>query len=147
MWATFTVTVAPSISTTPWLQSNWQASPGSKRRTGGARPAQRHEGRRRTRAALTPPRRGVAPDGVMPALAAEPAKVLEDPKQRHPLPGAPRRVDGRQPIEVVPPRAELRLRLDAALVFEGGLLGRQHLSSTTFRDSFGSRQICLIGLP
>jgi len=30
MWATFTVTVTPSISTTSWLQSNWQASPGSK---------------------------------------------------------------------------------------------------------------------
>ena len=28
--ATFTVTVAPAISTTSWLQSNWQASPGSK---------------------------------------------------------------------------------------------------------------------
>jgi hypothetical protein len=29
-WATFTVTVTPSISTTWWLQSNWQASPGEK---------------------------------------------------------------------------------------------------------------------
>ena len=28
--ATLTVTVAPSITTTSWLQSNWYASPGSK---------------------------------------------------------------------------------------------------------------------
>jgi hypothetical protein len=28
--ATFTVTVVPPISTTSWLQPNWQASPGAK---------------------------------------------------------------------------------------------------------------------
>ena len=72
MWPTFTVTVTPQVSTTSWLQSNWQASPGSKRRARGARPARRHEGRRRPGAALPRPRPRMAPDRVMLAVEAEP---------------------------------------------------------------------------
>ena len=77
---------------------------------------QRHERRRGPRAALAPPDRSVAPDGIIPALVAETAEVLEDPQQRHPLPAAPSCVRGQQPVELVPPRPKLRLGLDAALV-------------------------------
>ena len=89
--------------------------------------AQRHEGRRSPRATLAPPDRSVSPDGVIPALVAEAAEVLVDPQQRHPLAAVPRRIRGQQPIELVPPSAELRLGLNAALVFKRGLLRPQNL--------------------
>jgi hypothetical protein len=89
--------------------------------------AQRHEGCRRSRAALAPPARSIAPDGIIPALVAETAEVLIDPQQRHPVPAAPRRIRGQQPVKLVPPGAELRLRLDVALVIEGGLVRAQNL--------------------
>jgi hypothetical protein len=89
--------------------------------------AQRHEGCRRSRAALAPPARSIAPDGIIPALVAETAEVLIDPQQRHPVPAAPRRIRGQQPVKLVPPGAELRLRLDVALVLEGGLVRAQNL--------------------
>ena len=89
--------------------------------------AQRHEGRRRPRASRPSPSRGVSPDGVVPAFVAQTAEVLVDPQQRYPIPAAPRGIRGQQPIELVPPGAELRLGLDAALVLKGGLLRPQNL--------------------
>ena len=96
--------------------------------------AQRHESRRHPRAFLAPPGRRVSPDGVIPALVAEPAEILEDPQQRHPLAAAARRVHRQQPIELVLPGAELRSRLHAALVLEGGLLGPQNLPNNLPRQ-------------
>jgi hypothetical protein len=89
--------------------------------------AQRHERRRRSRASLAPPGRGVSSDGVIAALVAQTAQVLEDPQQRHPLAAAVRSIRGEEPLELLAPRPKLRLRLNAALVLEGGLLGPQNL--------------------
>ena len=89
--------------------------------------AQRHEGSRRSRAARAPPGRGVAPDGVIAAFVAQTAQVLEDPQQRHPLAPAARSIRGEETLELLAPRPELRMRLNAALVLEHGLLGPQNL--------------------
>ena len=89
--------------------------------------AQRHEGRRRSRAALAPPGRGVAPDGVIATFIAETTQILEDPQQRHPLAPAARSIRSEEPLKILAPRPELRMRLNAALVLERGLLGSKNL--------------------
>jgi hypothetical protein len=89
--------------------------------------AQRHERRRRPGAALASPDRGVAPDGVIAAFVAQATQVLEDPQQRHPLAPAPRSIRAEETLEFLAPRPELRMRLNAALVLERGLLGPQNL--------------------
>ncbi len=89
--------------------------------------AQRHERRRPSRAAFAPPGRGVSPDSVIAAIVAHTAEVLEDPQQRHPLAEAARSIRGEEPLELLAPGPELRMRLNAALVLERGLLGPQNL--------------------
>ena len=55
--------------------------------------------------------------------AAEAAQVLENPQQRHPLAPAARSIRGEEPLELLAPSPEHRMGLNAALVFERGLLG------------------------
>jgi hypothetical protein len=89
--------------------------------------AQRHKGRRRSRASLAPPGCSVATNGVIAALVAETAQVLEDPQQRHPLAAAPRSIRSKKPLELLAPGAKLRMRLNPALILERGRLGPQDL--------------------
>jgi hypothetical protein len=89
--------------------------------------AQRHEGRHGPGASLAPPGRGVAPDGVIAALKAQTAQLLEDPKQRNPLAPAARSIRGEETFELLAPGPELGMRLNAAFVLERGLLGPQNL--------------------
>jgi hypothetical protein len=80
--------------------------------------AQRHEGRGRRRTLRLRPRRRVASHGVISALVSEPLQLLEDPDRRQPVALGLARVLCQHPVELVPPRTDLRLRLDAALVGE-----------------------------
>ena len=77
------------------------------------REAQRHERRRRRRGPLALPAGRIPPHRVVAAVVAEPAQLLEDPDQRQPLPARPRRIHRQQPVELLPPRPDLRLRLHA----------------------------------
>jgi hypothetical protein len=103
----------------------------------------RHEGRGCRLHAPPVPGRRIPAHRIVAALVAEPAQILEDPRQSHPLPARPRRVRSQQPVERLPPRPDLRLGLHAPLV---GELGRPERSTlrTTFRETFSSRQISLI---
>jgi hypothetical protein len=80
--------------------------------------AQRHVGGSRRLAFRPRPRRGVAPDRVVAALVAERLKLLEDPDHRQPIALRLAGVLRQHPIELILPRPDLRLRLDAALVGE-----------------------------
>jgi hypothetical protein len=82
------------------------------------REAQRHERRHRRRGPLALPAGRVPPHRVVAALVAEPAQLLEDPDQRQPLPARPRRIHRQQPVELLSPRPDLRLRLHLPLVDE-----------------------------
>ena len=83
--------------------------------------AQRHEGRRRRGRLPAPPLGCIAPYRVVAALVTEPTQVLEDPQQRDPLTPIAGRIHRQQSVQLLPPRSELRLRLDAALVLERNL--------------------------
>jgi hypothetical protein len=89
------------------------------------------------------PDRRIAPHGIVAAVVAEPAQLLEDPGQRQPPPARPRGIRRQQPIELLPPRPDLRLRLDRPLIGELGRAVRSTLR-TTFRETLSSRQISLI---
>ena len=80
--------------------------------------AQRHEGRGRRRTLRLRPRRCVAPHGVVAALVSERLQLLEDTDRRQPVALRLARVLCQHPVELVPPRPDLRLRLYAALVGE-----------------------------
>jgi hypothetical protein len=97
------------------------------------RETQRHE-RRRCRRVL-PPRPGgrIAPHRVVAAPVAEAPQLREHPHQREPLsPRAP--CDLREdPVELLPPRADLRLRLHAPVVLEGRLVAPDDLTHRVAR--------------
>jgi hypothetical protein len=110
------------------------------------REAQRHEGRRRRRVLPPRPGRRKAPHCVVAAPVAEAPQLLEYPHQRQPLPPRPRCVPREDPIELLPPSPDLRLRLDAPLVFEG-VSSRRMILRTVFRETCSSRTISLMLLP
>src|SRR5690606_38603721 len=71
---------------------------------------------------------GVTSHGVVTTLVAEIPQVLEYPDQRQPFAGGFGLVDQQHSIEMIPPGAELRLRLAGALVFELRLIAAQNLA-------------------
>ena len=79
---------------------------------------QRHESRCRSRAALTPPRRSVAPNRVIAPFIAQTAQVLEYAQQRHPLAPTPRGVGCQKAFKILAPQPKLGMGLNAALVGE-----------------------------
>ncbi len=80
--------------------------------------AERREGRGRCRALRLRARRRATAHGVASALVPERLQFLEDPDRGQPVALRLPRVLGRHPAEFVPPRPDVRLRLDAALVRE-----------------------------
>ena len=82
------------------------------------REAQRHEGRRRRGRTLPSPGRRVPAHRVIAPRIAEPAQLLEDTDERQPLPARPGSVRRQQPVQLVPPGPDLRLRLDFPLIDE-----------------------------
>lgn len=90
--------------------------------------AQGDEGRRRCLVHLPVPCRRITPDSVIPACVAKTAKRLEDADQRQPVPLPAPGILGQHAIQIVPPRANLRLRLNRALIAELRLAGPDHLA-------------------
>jgi hypothetical protein len=88
--------------------------------------AQRHEGGRRRRRLFPVPAPRVAPNGVMAALMTEPAQLLEHAHRRQPLARRLRRVGRQDPLEIRPPGADPRQRLDLPRVLERGRPGARH---------------------
>ena len=82
------------------------------------RKAQRDVGRSRRLPALLAPPSGVTAHGVVTAVIAAPAELLEDPDQRQLLASGLGRIPCQQPVEFCCPSAQLRSRLDNTLVLE-----------------------------
>ena len=85
----------------------------------------------------------IAPHRVVAALVAEAAQLLEHPDQRQPLAPRPRRVRRQQPVQLAPPRPDLRLRLHARARSVNSVAPDRSTFRTVFRDTRSSRQICL----
>src|SRR5271169_5207132 len=84
-------------------------------------------GGRRLPVGLAPPS-GVPPHGIVAARVATPAQFLKDPDQRQLLARCLGHVTGQQRVEIRRPPAQLRSRLDVAIVLERGLARAQHLT-------------------
>lgn len=82
--------------------------------SGMTRKAQRNVSLGRRRSARLGPALGVAPHRIVTAIEAEIAQSLENSHQRQALSGWLRFLRGKQSIQLLPPGAELRHRLDAA---------------------------------
>src|SRR5690606_4287565 len=78
----------------------------------------RHVGRGRCLGLRLRPGRRVPPHGIVAAVIAESAQLLEDPDVGQAFALRPARVLRQQFIKLVPPRSDLRLRLDPALIGE-----------------------------
>src|SRR5665213_1184572 len=82
------------------------------------RKAQRDVGRSRGFPALLAPPSGVTAHGIVTAVIAAPAELLEDPDQCQLLPSGFGRVPCQQSVEFCCPSSQLRPRLDNTLVLE-----------------------------
>jgi hypothetical protein len=80
------------------------------------REAQRDVGRRRRLSALLAPSPGVTPHGIVAAVVAAPAQLLEDADQRQLLAEGLGRIAFQQVIEFRRPPPQLRPRLHVPLV-------------------------------
>src|SRR4051794_7351667 len=93
------------------------------------REQQRHIGLRRPRTARLQPAPGIAPDRVVPALVAEPSKLLVDADQRQPLSLWLVMVAVQKRIELPLPGPNLRLGLSLTLIGERRRIGAQNLAN------------------
>ena len=82
------------------------------------RKAQRHIGRSRRLATLLGPSSGVSTHGIITAVIAAPAQILEDPDQRQLFARGLGCVAVQQLVELCGPPSKLWSRLDLTLVFE-----------------------------
>ena len=90
------------------------------------RKGQRHEGRRRGRAARLAPADRIAPDRVIAALVAEAAQFLEQPNEGQPLPRRLGVVFQQKRVELLAPGSDLGLRLRPAFVAKLGRARADH---------------------
>jgi len=91
------------------------------------REAQRDVGRRRGLPALLGPSPGVAPHGIVAAVIAKSAQLLEQPDQCQAFTRHLGFVHRQQLIELLAPRADLRKRLSLSLVMKLGRLRSDYL--------------------
>jgi hypothetical protein len=84
------------------------------------RKGQRHKGRRRARSLRLLPGRGIAPDGIVAPVITKPPKFFVKLHHRQPLPAGTGGIGRQKPIQFGQPCAQLRARLNRALIAELG---------------------------
>lgn len=97
------------------------------------REEQRHVGLGRRRSSRLRPAPGISAHGVVAALIAERAQFLIDPDQRQLLTRRLAEIAVQEPVELVLPRSDLRLRLSLSLIGERCLVGPEDLADRVAR--------------